>query len=119
MDTFSHRLLFAALAALLTVARVAPLDAATASAAAPPNIVIILADDMGFSDLGCYGGEIDTPNLDRLAAGGLRFSQFYNCAICGPARSALFTGLYHYQAGSLLARFTQSRPRNRLRLLRP
>jgi arylsulfatase len=64
-----------------------------------PNIVIILADDMGFSDLGCYGGEIQTPNLDRLAAEGVRFSQFYNCALCGPSRAALMTGLYPHQVG--------------------
>jgi arylsulfatase len=64
-----------------------------------PNIIVILADDMGFSDLGCYGGEIRTPNLDRLAAQGLRFSQFYNCALCGPSRSALMTGLHPHQVG--------------------
>jgi len=72
------------------------------SAAGPkvskPNIVLILADDMGFSDLGCYGGEIDTPNLDGMAAGGLRFSQFYNCAKCAPTRNSILTGLYHQQA---------------------
>jgi hypothetical protein len=55
-----------------------------AAAAPRPNIIVILADDMGFSDLGCYGGEIQTPNLDKLAAEGMRFSQFYNCALCGP-----------------------------------
>ena len=64
-----------------------------------PNIVLIMADDMGFSDLGCYGGEIRTPNLDRLAAGGLRFAQFHNAALCGPSRSALMTGLYPHQVG--------------------
>ena len=64
-----------------------------------PNIVLIMADDMGFSDLGCYGGEIQTPNLDRLAKEGLRFSQFYNCALCGPSRSALMTGLHPHQVG--------------------
>ena len=64
-----------------------------------PNIVLILADDMGYSDLGCYGGEIQTPHLDRLAAGGLRFSQFYNCALCGPSRAALMTGLHPHQVG--------------------
>ncbi|MEZ5384017.1 MAG: arylsulfatase [Prosthecobacter sp.] len=64
-----------------------------------PNIVIIMADDMGFSDLGCYGGEIQTPNLDKLAAEGMRFSQFYNCALCGPTRSALMTGLHPHQVG--------------------
>jgi arylsulfatase A-like enzyme len=63
-----------------------------------PNIVLILADDMGFSDLGCYGGEIQTPNLDRLAAGGLRFTQFYNTARCCPTRASLLTGLYPHQA---------------------
>jgi len=64
-----------------------------------PNIVLIMADDMGYSDIGCYGGEVRTPNLDRLAAGGLRFSQFYNCALCGPSRASLMTGLYNQQAG--------------------
>ncbi|RFC49291.1 MAG: arylsulfatase [Verrucomicrobia bacterium] len=59
-----------------------------------PNILIILADDLGYSDLGCYGGEIATPNLDRLAAGGLRFSQSYNTARCWPSRAALLTGYY-------------------------
>ena len=59
-----------------------------------PNIVLIMADDMGFSDLGCYGGEIDTPNLDRLAQGGLRFTQFYNNAICVSTRASLMSGLY-------------------------
>ena len=59
-----------------------------------PNIVFILADDMGFSDLGCYGGEIATPNLDGLAADGLRFTQFYNTARCWPTRGALMTGYY-------------------------
>ena len=54
---------------------------------------------MGFSDIGCYGGEIDTPNLDALAAGGLRFTQFYNTARCCPTRACLLTGLYPHQAG--------------------
>lgn len=64
----------------------------------PPNVLIIFADDLGFSDLGCYGGDIETPNLDRLAAGGLRFSQFYNTARCWPSRASLMTGLYPHQA---------------------
>lgn len=64
-----------------------------------PNIVLILADDMGYSDLGCYGGEIATPNLDALAAGGIRFTQFYNGARCCPTRASLLTGLYAHQAG--------------------
>jgi arylsulfatase A-like enzyme len=61
------------------------------------NILIILADDLGFSDLGCYGGEIATPNLDALAANGLRFTQFYNTARCWPSRAALLTGYYAQQ----------------------
>ncbi len=64
-----------------------------------PNIVIIMADDMGFSDLGCYGGEVSTPNLDALASHGLRFRQFYNAARCCPTRASLLTGLYPHQAG--------------------
>lgn len=71
--------------------------AVRAAAAEKPNIVFILADDMGYSDLGCYGGEIATPNLDKLAAGGLRFTQFYNTARCWPTRAALMTGYYPQQ----------------------
>ena len=63
------------------------------------NIIIVMADDMGYSDLGCYGGEIETPNLDRLAANGLRFTQFYNAARCCPSRASLLTGLYAHQTG--------------------
>jgi arylsulfatase len=70
-----------------------------AQSGARPNILVIMSDDMGFSDLGCYGGEIATPNLDSLAAGGLRFTQFYNMARCCPTRAALLTGLYPHQAG--------------------
>ncbi len=64
-----------------------------------PNIILIMSDDMGFSDIGCYGSQIDTPNLDRLAANGLRFTQFYNTARCCPTRASLMTGLYQHQAG--------------------
>jgi len=64
-----------------------------------PNVIAILVDDMGFSDIGCYGGEIPTPNIDRLAARGVRFTQFYNTARCSPSRAALLTGLYPHQAG--------------------
>src|SRR3954471_6449883 len=63
-----------------------------------PNIVVILADDMGYSDAGCFGGEIRTPNIDALARGGLRFTQFYNTARCCPTRASLLTGLYPHQA---------------------
>ena len=68
-----------------------------------PNIIVIMVDDMGFSDLGCYGGEVDTPNLDRLAASGLRFSQFYNGAKCSQSRSMLLTGRYFTEAGMNLS----------------
>jgi len=65
-----------------------------------PNIIVIMADDMGFSDLGCYGSEIDTPNLNRLADNGLRFTHFYNNAKCAPSRASLMTGLYPQQLKS-------------------
>lgn len=64
-----------------------------------PNILLILADDMGYSDIGCFGSEIKTPNLDKLAQKGVRFSQFYNAARCCPTRASLLTGLYQHQAG--------------------
>ena len=64
-----------------------------------PNIVVILADDLGFSDVGCYGGEIRTPHIDSLAREGMRFTQFYNCARCAPTRNSLLTGLYPQQIG--------------------
>jgi arylsulfatase len=87
---FIFRLLLIFLSAAIAVTQVQ---------SAPPNLIYILADDMGFSDIGCYGGEIDTPNLDALAKGGLRFTQFYNTARCCPTRAALLTGLYPHQAG--------------------
>ena len=64
-----------------------------------PNIILILVDDMGFSDPGCFGGEIETPNLDRLATNGFRASQFYNTPRCCPSRACLLTGLYPHEAG--------------------
>src|SRR5579862_8041013 len=64
-----------------------------------PNIILMMADDMGFSDLGCYGSEIATPNLDRLSKGGIRFTQFCNTARCCPSRASLLTGLYSHQTG--------------------
>jgi len=66
---------------------------------AKPNVVLILNDDMGFSDIGCYGGEVETPHLDRLAENGLRFSQFYNTARCSPSRASMLTGLHPHQTG--------------------
>ena len=67
-----------------------------------PNIVLIMCDDMGWSDIGCYGGEVQTPNLDRLAAAGMRFTQFYNNAKCTTTRASLVTGLYPRPKGGLL-----------------
>ncbi len=64
-----------------------------------PNIILVMADDLGWSDIGCYGGEIRTPHIDSLAQDGLRFAQFYNNAICGPTRASLLTGLYCQQVG--------------------
>ena len=71
-----------------------------------PNVLLVLADDLGYSDLGSYGGEIRTPNLDRLADGGLRFTQFYNSSRCCPSRASLLTGVYPHQAG--IGRFVGS-----------
>ena len=72
---------------------------AVANEPARPNIILIMTDDMGYSDLGCYGGEIETPVLDSLAASGIRFTQFYNTARCCPTRASLLTGLHPHQAG--------------------
>jgi arylsulfatase len=85
--TRPHSLLFVALAAALLSATASP-------AADKPNVIFILADDLGYSDPGCFGGEIATPNLDALATDGLRFTQFYNTARCWPSRAALLTGYY-------------------------
>jgi arylsulfatase len=80
------------LTTLLSCASGASLAAETA---ARPNVLIILADDLGFSDIGCYGSEIKTPNIDRLAMGGLRFTQFYNTAKCHSSRISLLSGRFH------------------------
>ena len=97
MNAFAHRLLVACFLSGLTV------GGAAAQTPPPgdsrPNILLLVADDMGFSDIGSYGGEIATPNLDRLAAGGVRFTQFYNNTRCSPSRASLLTGLYAQQAG--------------------
>ena len=83
----------------LSVGLLAAIGGSVFAAAPRPNMVVILADDMGFSDIGCFGGEIATPNLDALAAGGLRLTQFYNSARCCPTRASLLTGLYPHQTG--------------------
>src|SRR5213076_818118 len=88
------RCFFISLAAIS--AAVAALDRADAQSTRP-NVVVFLADDLGYSDLGCYGGDIQTPNLDALAKNGLRFTQFYNTARCWPTRGALLTGYYAQQ----------------------
>ena len=79
------------------------LSASAAGLAVPrprrPNILLIVADDLGYSDLGCYGGEIDTPNLNSLAANGLRFTQFYSTARCCPSRASILTGQYPHKVG--------------------
>jgi arylsulfatase A-like enzyme len=80
----------------------------------PRNILIFLADDMGFSDAGCYGGEIETPNLDALASRGIRYTQFYNTARCWPTRAALLTGYYAQQVGfDTMPGFKNAEPRHR------
>src|SRR5437016_3601947 len=93
-----HLPLFTAILAILVAGRTSRLPAQE-PARKRPNILIILADDMGFSDIGCYGGEIKTPHLDKLAKNGLRFVQFYNTPRCCPSRASLLTGLYPHQAG--------------------
>ena len=82
---------------LLTIASLTGVPQAIAENKSAPNILLILADDLGFSDLGCYGSEIKTPNLDSVAANGLKFTQFYNTARCWPTRAALMTGYYPQQ----------------------
>src|ERR1700744_5565800 len=91
-----NRIGIIALSVLVIFSSSKPVNAAPPS---KPNIIVILVDDMGFSDLSCYGSEIPTPNLDKLAAGGLRFTQFYNTGRCCPTRASLLTGLYSHQAG--------------------
>ena len=89
------------LAILLLFASTCPLPVASA-ADERPNIILMMADDMGFSDIGCYGGEVQTPNLNKMAAEGMRFTQFYNCAKCTTTRAALITGLYPRPRNGLL-----------------
>lgn len=90
-----HRWLLLALLFVGTPLRSAAADQSSQR----PNIVLVMADDLGWSDIGCYGGEIETPHIDSLARDGLRFTQFYNNAVCGPTRASLLTGLYCQQIG--------------------
>lgn len=96
-------MIFFGIAKHLTLLLATPFGLMGSALAAPkserPNIVLIMADDMGYSDLGCYGSEIQTPNLDQLASTGVRFTQFYNCARCCPTRASLLTGQYPHKAG--------------------
>ena len=98
LQPMRHRGTLLALCALLACTPTPPGET-PAAAGSRPNIVFILADDMGYADLGCYGGEIATPNLDRLAGEGLKFRHFYNAARCCPTRAALLTGQYPHVAG--------------------
>ncbi len=83
------------IATLALVFCAASLCDADGQQASRPNVILIIADDLGFSDLGCYGGEIDTPNIDRLAEQGMKFSQFYNCAVCRTSRVSLTASPAH------------------------
>lgn len=96
---------------IVLLAFLLPLVAASPAVAERPNILVILMDDLGYSDLGCYGGEIATPNIDALASGGVRFESFYNSARCCPSRASLMTGLYPPQTG--IASFTTRKPDKR------
>src|SRR5688500_3739 len=91
----SLRMLSAIAGAVVSLAA----TAAPSNSASRPNIVLILADDMGYSDIGCFGSEIPTPNIDGLASRGVRLTNFYNFAVCCPTRASLLTGLYPHQAG--------------------
>ncbi len=91
--------LVAAVAAIAIAGGAVGARSVAAQVDARPNIIVILVDDMGWSDIGSYGGEIPTPNLDALAARGVRFTQFYSTPRCSPTRASLLTGLYPHQAG--------------------
>lgn len=94
---------------LLTIAIPLSLEGAETPTDRRPNIILVMADDLGWSDIGCYGGEIQTPHIDSLARDGLRFTQFYNNAICGPTRASLLTGLYCQQIGHRGDRWNESK----------
>ena len=94
MNTACRRRDFLKLSGLGAAAAFWPAWASSVAIGKKPNFLVILVDDMGFSDVGCYGGDIQTPNLDRLAANGLRFTQFYNAGRCWPSRACLLTGYY-------------------------
>ncbi|MHC4463053.1 MAG: arylsulfatase [Planctomycetota bacterium] len=101
MDNISRRRFLKAIGVGLAGFAFSPRAIQAKSFSQRPNVVLILTDDLGFSDMGCYGGEIETPNLDALAAEGMRFTQFYNTAKCSPTRCALLTGCYHREVRNL------------------
>ncbi|MEY4918616.1 MAG: hypothetical protein RL616_2529, partial [Verrucomicrobiota bacterium] len=94
-----HWIIRSLAAIFLAAATLGAAASAATNSPSRPNIIVILADDLGYSDLGCYGSEISTPNLDRLAKNGQRFTQFYTTPRCCPSRASLLTGLYPQQAG--------------------
>jgi arylsulfatase len=94
-----NRLICAALISFASIVSQSFLYGASAAPPQAPNILLILVDDLGYSDIGCYGGEVRTPTLDALATGGVRLARFYNCAQCCPSRASLMSGLYPHQAG--------------------
>ncbi|MCA8947973.1 MAG: arylsulfatase [Planctomycetes bacterium] len=104
-----RRPLAAAVAIAIAIATIVAPTAAQSARSQRPNVLLILADDLGWSDLGCYGGELETPNLDRLAAHGAQFTSFYNSARCCPSRASLLTGLHPHEAG--IGSFTEREPR--------
>lgn len=105
---FTQRMFQWVAAASVVAIAAQPLLAAPGQDGQRPNFLVILADDLGYSDLGCYGGEIPTPHIDALAAHGLRFTQAYNSARCCPSRASLLTGLYPHQAG--IGSFVSNQP---------
>ncbi len=99
MKTCSNYTILLLCAMLFQTHSIAQKNTSLQKRTARPNIILIMADDLGYSDLGCYGGEIATPNLDYLANNGLRFSRFYNTSRCCPTRASLLTGIYNHRAG--------------------
>ena len=96
---------FALLWAALLISPLPLMPAAVpATPTTKPNILIILVDDMGYSDLGCFGSEIQTPNIDRLATGGMKFAEMYNTAKCFPSRASLLTGVYFQRTDQVFSR---------------
>jgi arylsulfatase A-like enzyme len=109
----THRLAYqvvAVVVSLLVLGGVSALTLAPPKGAKRPNIILVVADDLGYSDIGCYGGEVQTPNLDKLAQNGLRFTNCYNMGRCCPTRASMLTGLYPHQAGIGKMTFNEGEP---------